>query len=219
MSSCEQIRTELGGYVLGGLEADELEAVEAHASSCRRCRDELDELTETSRLLGKLPTAARPAPADLKQRVLREHRRARTPRTLLIAAAILLAALAGAGMTSLLDRPAPPETVLTLRGLDPAGVSGWAELRQVPNGVQIDLDLDDLHPGGKGYYHGWLHRGDLRVSAGTFVGTEDQEAQVQLLCGGQLEDYDRLTVTWHPFDRDAEVIALDAEVTHRPEDP
>jgi hypothetical protein len=215
VSSCEQIRTELGGYVLGGLEADELESVETHTSDCRRCRDELDELAETSRLLALLPPEARPAPADLKQRVLRRRRRARTPRTLLIAAAITLAALAGAGTALLVDRPPPPETVLTLQGLEPAGVSGQAGLRQLPNGVQIDLDLAELHPAGEGYYHGWLHRGDRRVSAGTFVATEDRQAQVQLLCGGQLADYDRLTITWHPFGQDTETIALDAEVTHR----
>jgi hypothetical protein len=217
MSRCEQIRTELGGYVLGGLEADELDAVEVHTSTCPRCRAELDELEETSQLLAVLSPPARPAPADLRERVLRGHRRSRLPRTLLIAAAITLAGLVGAGLASLLDRPPPPETVLTLRGLEPVGVNGQAELRQLPNGVQIDLDLADLHPAGQGYYHGWLHRGDRRVSAGTFVGTDQRQAQVQLLCGGQLEDYDRLTVTWHPFGEDAEMVALEAEVSQRPD--
>jgi hypothetical protein len=219
VSGCEQVRRELGGYVLGGLDAEELEAVELHTSRCRRCQDELDELTETSRLLSLLPPAARPAPADLRQRVLRQHRRTRTLRTLLIAAAVSLAVLAGAGVTFLLDRPPPPETVLTLQRTEPAAVSGRAGLRQLPNGVQIDLDLIDLQPADDGYYHGWLHRGDRRVSAGTFVASEDREAQVQLLCGGRLEDYDRLTVTWHPFGRDDEVIALDVEVAHRPTVP
>jgi hypothetical protein len=219
MSGCEQIRTELGGYVLGGLEADEREAVQTHTADCRRCRDELAELAETSRLLALLPPGTRPAPADLKQRVLRRHRKARAPRTLLIAAAITLAVLAGAGITLLWHRPPPPEAVLTLRGLEPAGVSGQAGLRQLPNGVRIDLDLADLHPASEGYYHGWLHRGERRVSAGTFVATGDRQAQVQLLCGGQLEDYDRLTITWHPFGRDDEMIALDAEVVGGAGDP
>jgi hypothetical protein len=219
VSSCEQIRTELGGYVLGGLEADELEAIQTHTSRCPRCRDELDELAETSRLLALLPPGTRPAPADLRQRVLHRHRKARTPRALLVAAAITLALLAGVGTASLLGRSPSPETVLTLRGLAPAGVSGQAGLRQLPNGVRIDLELAGLHPAGEGYYHGWLHRGERRVSAGTFVATDDREAQVQLLCGGQLEDYDRLTVTWHPFGRDAETIALDAAVALGAEDP
>jgi hypothetical protein len=36
---------------------------------------------------------------------------------------------------------------------------------------------------------------------------------VQLLCGGSLGDYDRLTITWHGFDEPEEVVALEARVT------
>jgi hypothetical protein len=212
MSSCEGVRQGLGAYVLGGLDEDETEAVAAHAAECPRCRGELEELAETAELLAVLREPIRRAPADLKRRVLGDARPSRRWAGWLVAAAIVLAAFAGAGVARTLDGSTPPDTVFALRGVAPSGIDGEAGLSQLPSGVRVELDLAGVRPSDEGYYHGWLHRGDRRVSAGTFVGTDEQEAQVQLFCGGELADYDRLTVTWHPFGEDTEVLALDADV-------
>lgn len=37
--------------------------------------------------------------------------------------------------------------------------------------------------------------------------------EAQLLCGGRIADYDRVSVTWHGADRDDEVVALEADVS------
>jgi hypothetical protein len=213
MTSCERYRTELGGYVLDGLEPEEHDAVEAHLAECARCRDELDELVDLPELLAEAWTAPQRAPADLRSRVLdrvgRVRRRRRVPAW---AAAViaLVAALAGGGVVAVLDQSPPADTVLTLRGEGPVGLVGEAALTQVDAGVQVDLDLVGVRTADQGYYHAWLHRGDIRVSAGTFVGPPNGEVEVQLLCGGLLVDYERLTVTWHPFDGPAEVVAVEA---------
>jgi hypothetical protein len=212
---CEELRHELGGYALGGLAADERELVETHATTCARCSAEIDDLVATSQLLAALRPATPPAPADLEHRVLDAHRRRSGRRPgLLVAAALLLTVLAGlsAGVVlHLLERAPTPDIVLALQGEDAVDLGGEAGLRQTPNGVEVQLALVGVEAADDGYYHLWLHRGDRRVSAGTFVGS-DREARVQLLCGGHLDDYDRLTVTWHPFGEPDDVVAIDAEL-------
>jgi hypothetical protein len=212
VTSCERFRPELGGYVLDGLEADERLALLAHLDECGGCRDEVEELQELPGLLALVETAPRRAPEDLRQRVLGRSRARRIP-ALLAAAIAVVAAIAGAASVTWLDRPPAADTVLTLRGDAPVGMVGEASLRQVDAGVRVDLELAGVRTADQGYYHAWLHRGDLRVSAGTFVGPADGELEVQLLCGGRLDDYDRLTVTWHPFDGPDEVVAIDAAFT------
>ncbi|MFA9446060.1 anti-sigma factor [Egicoccus sp. AB-alg6-2] len=212
MSECDEIRHALGGYVLDGLEPDERELVAAHTAVCERCRAEQAELAETARWLGALDrsTSATPtAPADLRQRVL-GARRKRRGRIRLVAAAMVLSAAAGAGVATLASRPPPPDAAVALQADEPVGIVGEAQLRQLANGVEVALDLTGVRSGEQGYYHAWLHAGDVRASAGTFVGTADARARVELLCGGRLADYDRLTVTWHPAGGDDEVVALDA---------
>jgi hypothetical protein len=211
---CDDLRLELGGYALGGLAAGERELVETHTATCARCRAELDDLVATSQLLTALRPPTPPAPADLEHRVLDAHRRRFGPRpALLVAAALLLTVLAGltAGVVlHVLERTPAPDTVLALQGEEAVELGGEAGLRQTPNGVEVHLELVWVEEADDGYYHLWLHRGDRRVSAGTFVGS-DRQARAQLFCGGHLDDYDRLTVTWHPFG-DPEVVAIDAEL-------
>lgn len=56
-------------YVLGGLEAEEVEAFEAHMATCEACRQEVKELQEVT---GFLPLAAEPVapPPGMRARVL-----------------------------------------------------------------------------------------------------------------------------------------------------
>ncbi|WP_127539254.1 anti-sigma factor domain-containing protein [Paenibacillus illinoisensis] len=56
-------------YVLGGLEAKEVEAFEAHMATCEACRQEVKELQEVT---GSLPLAAEPVapPPGMRARVL-----------------------------------------------------------------------------------------------------------------------------------------------------
>ena len=213
MTSCQEIRLELGAYVLDGLEPDERDRVDRHVAGCLRCHAELEELGEVTALLGKREAISRHAPPDLKRRVLARPPRGRPWAPLLVAAVAVIAALLGVAGANVLDRPPAADVVLSLRGTAPGAISGAAELRQLDTGVRVDLDLTGLRTADEGYYHAWFHRGDRRASAGTFTGTAESTAQVQLLCGGALRDYDRMTVTWHGFDEPEEVVALEARVT------
>lgn len=210
MTECDAIRPELAGYVLGGLEPGEVAVVEAHLAACTVCRAERDELAPLPPLLGLAGPDSPPAPDDLRPRVLRTAGRRRQVPILVAAALMLLAGLAG-GLVVTLGTGAPDaDMVVALGAADTAGVSGDAELLQTDAGVRLDLALAGVQPASDGYYHAWLERDGRRVSAGTFVGTTDGQVRAQLLCGGRLEDYDRVTVTWHGFDGEYEVVAARA---------
>jgi anti-sigma factor RsiW len=71
--------SQLGAYVLGALEPDEVREVDEHLAGCAECRQELAELEEMKDFLGEVPPEAflegPPADGDLLlQRTLREVR-------------------------------------------------------------------------------------------------------------------------------------------------
>jgi hypothetical protein len=75
----EHDHSQLGAYVLGGLEPDEIREVDEHLSGCASARAELGELEEMKAFLGEVPPEAfldgPPADGDLLlQRTLREVR-------------------------------------------------------------------------------------------------------------------------------------------------
>ncbi|MFJ3906281.1 zf-HC2 domain-containing protein [Streptomyces sp. NPDC090025] len=109
MSIREHDSALLGAYVLGALDEEEVRAVDAHAASCRRCRDELDELRELESALGEVPPEAfldgPPEGGDLLlQRTLRQVRGERAAQVLrrraflAVAATVASAALLGGGV-------------------------------------------------------------------------------------------------------------------------
>lgn len=204
MSDCERVRPDLGGFVLGGLEPEEFDEVEDHLAACAACRDEVAQLVELPALLDAAAHDPARAPADLRQRVLRRARPRRRGLVLVAAASLLLGLTLGAVGITLVQAPPPADLALTITGAEQA-VVGEAALRQIDAGVRVDLELAGMRPSDEGYYHAWLHRGERRVSAGTFVVPPDGAASIQLLCGGRLEDYERLTVTWHPRGEDEQL--------------
>lgn len=102
-------RSQLGAYVLGALEPDEVRGVEAHLAGCAECREEVADLEEMKEFLGEVPPEAfLDGPPDdgdlLLQRTLREVRTSEAPaavqtgqpakrsRWLLVAAAVVVIA-------------------------------------------------------------------------------------------------------------------------------
>lgn len=205
-TGCEQRLGDLGAYVLGGLEPDETAELERHLVACAGCRTEVAGLTPLSGLLGLAAEAPSPVPADLRPRTLAGLPRRRRLGPAAAAALVIVAAL-GAGTVIALDDDTPATVVLALPARDDRPVQGEAALRQVASGVRIELTLTGLRPAEQGYYHAWLTRGERRVSAGTFVGDPDGNASAHLQCGGDLDAYDDLLVTWHGRGAD-EVVAV-----------
>jgi hypothetical protein len=205
-TGCEQRLGDLGAHALGGLGPDETAELERHLDACPGCRTELAGLVPLPGLLGLAAEAPSPVPADLRPRTLAGLPRRRRPGLPAAAALVLVAAL-GAGTIVALDDGTRPVVELALPAGEDRPVHGEAGLQQVASGVRIELALSGLRPAEQGYYHAWLTRDGRRVSAGTFVGDPDGEAVARLQCGGDLDAYDELLVTWHGRDAE-EVVAV-----------
>jgi predicted anti-sigma-YlaC factor YlaD len=163
----DAIRMQLGGYLLGGLDEDDVHTVDAHLRGCAHCRDELDHLGVVPGLLQRLPhslrhaPAAQPSPVHLENllREIRTERRARRRRAraqwLAAAAAVVLMA----GVLIFLPRTgsAPTPTTppsssqaagTTVEFRSTVGLTGQAILTGRQWGTSVAVRLQSLPPNG-----------------------------------------------------------------------
>lgn len=173
MNGCTDVRTSLGGYVLGALDPAERAAVEAHVADCPACRDELAGLAGLPAMLGRVDEAqlaelAGPPPELLDGLLARaaERRRGRLGRwpgarwTPLAAAACLLlvigALFGGFVFPSGSDRntAAPPTrppsagTGERITAANPkSNVKGYVLLKKKQWGTEVELHLAGVPKG------------------------------------------------------------------------
>jgi hypothetical protein len=219
VTRCDDLRTELGAYALGGLEPAEHDEVERHLSACPACRAALDELAPLTRLLDLVDPAApldEASPPRLERSILaryaaehrpppRERRAARRPRarprwqiavpSALAGAAVALAVLA---VTGALSARGPGGGEVELAARDGGDARATARLAAGPSGTAIELEatLPPLRAGE--IYELWFVRGDGRVSAGTFTVGVDGRADLRLATSADVSSYDRIGITREP---------------------
>lgn len=212
----ENPHTDLGAYVLGDLEPDEVALFESHLATCAHCRDEMVSLRRVNELLDQAGPPVEAPPVDLGARVLAavereadeprsldEHRsasRGQTPgvarrRSRQVAAAIGIAAALVAGIvlgSALDDRPGGEVEIETVLAA-PSGTGATASIRVVAQGIGrvISLRSDDLPilPTGE-FYELW------------FVGPGDTLATPNRISAG----------TFHPDENGRSVVDLTAAV-------
>lgn len=151
--SHDERRHLLGGYVLGGLSADDRAEIEAHLAGCAECRDELAAFSPIPGLLGRTPEPHATSAPDVLPGLLEEVRRARAGRrrrtvlTGLVAAALVLVAgsLAVWGWAS---DPSPaaeePSAVLALEPAPTIEADGSVALMDRAWGTAVLLEADGL---------------------------------------------------------------------------
>jgi hypothetical protein len=178
MSAVEHDHAQLGAYVLGALEPDEVERFEAHLATCGECTHEVAELSALRDELDEVPPEAfldgPPEGGDLLlQRTLRSIRAEDPPQararprllTLAGAAAVLVVVALGAGV--LVGRgtapvttalPAPPTATSeppgpgtrTLTNTDPqTGVSLVADVTPLSGWIKLRVSLKGVKDGEK----------------------------------------------------------------------
>jgi hypothetical protein len=164
----ESVRMLLGGYLLGGLDADDQDRLDAHLAGCGDCRDELERLAPVPELLQRLPDAeqavaigARPSREridGLLRRMRAERATSRRTRigVLVGAAAAVVAVAVGVGVyLPGRDAPRPPVAqpsasvepeLVTARfvAADGSAMTGEAILTPKTWGVSVALDLSSL---------------------------------------------------------------------------
>ena len=147
--SHDEVRHDLGVYVLGSLEPAERDRVERHLATCDSCREELARLAVLPSLLARVPAteAGWPPPAPpvepVLARVTRERRRERHRSRALTAVAVL-ATLAALAVVVLPLLPRAPDPALATFAT--ADGSMTARVEQRAWGMAVRLSTGALPP-------------------------------------------------------------------------
>jgi len=226
VSACNEIRHELGGYVLGALEPAEAAAVRAHIDTCPQCADEHASLAHLPGLLELaqgIDAAAAPRPTveeHLLDRVasaprsgakrrwpafLRFPARHRQPLTL-VAVGLTCAAI-GSSIVAIstssddaeLQSPSGYQVMLKGTAASP-NANARAALESVPGGTTVLLWVSGL-PGDSDTVYEVRCDGDKwSASAGTFRVDSDGQASITLTTAARRGQYNRIRVVRHGWD-------------------
>ncbi|MDP5228642.1 MULTISPECIES: zf-HC2 domain-containing protein [Arthrobacter] len=178
--SHEEMRLSLGAYILGGLDAEETRAVEAHLATCAECRAEAEGFEMLPALLDAVPVsramALAPAEAPVEAVAppvllakVRARRRVNRLRWGAAAAAVAAAALVGGVALGPVVNPAGPIAVPAPAVTQPAPVARYT--LSSADGVQVDVALVRKNWGtelelschgmlGEGVYSVWVSNAD-----------------------------------------------------------
>lgn len=186
---CEEVRENLGAYVLGGLEPEEAADIRRHLEACVACRSELRELEDLKHALDAAPRLSEPPPHLEKEILSRVRASSSTPesperrkraarRVAVFAASFAVFAILALFAAALIRRETQtPVAAVKLRpvgvyasGLRSNGYWGVAEFYPRGSGNELmKLKLNNLRtPGIGGPYKAWVVSGDKRLGAGTF---------------------------------------------------
>jgi hypothetical protein len=223
MTGCRDIRPELGGYVLGGLEPEEAAVVRQHIDRCAKCASEHASLMELPGLLDLaqgIDAAAGPAPA-VEERVLDRVARAprarrgrpralawltRPRRPVAMAAVGLACAAVGAGAAVLVtgdsgeQQGSMPNYQVELKSTSAIpGANARAALERVPGGTTVLLWVRGLPGNSDTVYEVLCDKGSYSMSAGTFRADREGRANITLTTAMRMGDYDRIRVVRHEY--------------------
>jgi anti-sigma factor RsiW len=212
VSACADVRPDLGAYVLGALEPEEMEAVREHLSRCAPCAAEHARLAGLPELLAlAAPVEDVPLRPAVEERVLdavareagaeaaQQRRPARpgfTTRRVLAGALALAAAAAVALVIALPGGGDPPagEYEIALRPVAGSAASGRVQLAGTDGGTSLHLWVSGL-PADPGVVYevecdapGWT------ASAGTFRADSRGRAYVVLTTAARRGEYDAIRV-------------------------
>lgn len=218
--------TDLGGYVLGVLEPEEVTAFEAHLAECPDCRRDLVELAAMPELLVNAAPAV-DVPADLMARTFaaidaaaalpepapvpaaRRRRRTVELRKAVAAAAAVVVLGAGAAVVRETARPGPATAqVVELTAPGGGAARAVARVRATATGGFIEMDVTGLAPPPPGsFFECWLvaAEGDSvdrprRISVGTFTVDGGGNARVAWDFTADVAKFSRMGVTVEPAD-------------------
>lgn len=207
--------TDLGGYVLGALEPDEVAAFEAHLAGCQECQRDLEELGSVPAFLGQAAPAV-DVPPGLRERTFaaieqaaRPRRRTVELRRVVAAAAAVLLIGFGTAVVRETTRPAPAAAqVVELTAPGGGAARAVATVRATRTGGVIEMEVDGLTPLPAGsFFECWLvaAEGDSverpnRVSVGTFTVDGDGHATVRWDFTADAAKFPRMGVTVEPDD-------------------
>jgi hypothetical protein len=212
MGRCASHGELVGGYVLGGLEPSEMEAMRRHVAGCPTCGPEVRRMSTLPGLLDTAHPGDVPPPAaspEVEEAILdrfaREHRRAaarpRRRHRRAIFAALAAACVAGIVLVvALLSEGDEAETsayaTARLTPLDSgstARATAWVDA--VPAGTSVSLGARGLDGGGAVYQVWCVRPNGEWVSGGTFRSSAGGNAEAKLTAAVKPGDYHVIVIT------------------------
>lgn len=180
--SDDHVRTSLGAFVLGHLDAAEAHDVRLHVEGCSACRAEAVELASVAAMLPKADLERLGPPAEVpvttlgnvltrieRERALRGRVRGKSVVARFVAVAAALALLAGAATLSADQAAQPPGGQTVALAASSVGVLGEAVIHDDFGSTWVELNASGLEPGET--YAVWLEEaGGDRSPLGTFTG-------------------------------------------------
>jgi len=207
MSGCRTHAEQVGPYVLGALEPDEMEVMRGHLADCPRCAAEARSLAELPALLDLVSADAEVAVLspgledEVLDRFVRERARSAPPRRRwprlaipAVAVAALLAALLFVVLPGDTDTAYAHAELWSL----PAGggAEGSADAAAVPAGTRVKLRADHLPVGRGRTYEMWCVRTDGRwINGGRFYARADGTATAELTAAVKPGEYHVVVIT------------------------
>lgn len=166
MTRCDDIRVELGGYVLGGLDAGATAEVAAHLDHCAACRREHEQLRGMPDLLDLARVPVPAAPPRVRDRVIAAaaRRQARQRLGWVAAVVVLLAGVGGAVVGWNLASGGEVRVAMPLEAVEPFEADGRAVFAVNQDAVTVRLELEGLAAlPSPGVYEAWVASADRTI--------------------------------------------------------
>ena len=221
MSTCDHVRTELGGYVLGALDPAEADAVREHLERCSECAREHASLAGLPALLtlAEPIESAPPLAPAVEERVLdavareRPRRAPRPARRLLGRPRLLIpavAAVAAAVIAVVLAVSGDGRRTydITLRPVGGSTAAGHTQLQSTNGGTRLHLWVKGLPADPNVVYEVQCDAAHWSASAGTFRADAHGRAVVVLTTAARRGDYDSIRVVRRSSDTDVLTASL-----------
>jgi anti-sigma factor RsiW len=209
MSGCQAYAEQVGPYVLGALEPEEMEDMRRHLTGCSRCAAEVRSLSELPALLNLVDAddeVAVISPGledEVLDRFVRERARSaprrRRWRRFTIPAVAMAAVIAALLVTIVPGGSHTAYAHAELWSLPAGGgAAGTADVAAVPAGTRVKLHADHLPVGQGKMYELWCVRSDGRwINGGTFQARADGTAAAELTAAVRPGDYHVVVITRH----------------------
>jgi hypothetical protein len=215
MTGCEDMRTDLGAYVLGALDGAEAAAIRRHLADCPECAAERDELSALPGLLslagGADAAVNEPLSAAFEERLLdayaREHasvtrrrhlgrlHRWLRPRWLAVGATTAVAAAAVAAFVFVVGGGEDERTYgVEFRNVAATTATARANLDSSDAGTTVDLWVRGLPQDDHAVYEVLCDAQMWTASAGTFRPSADGRAHVVLTTALRKGEYDSIRI-------------------------
>jgi anti-sigma factor RsiW len=202
MSGCRDRGDDIGAYVLGALEPEEMEAMRRHLDTCARCAAEEHALAGLPGLLDRVQADEEPAPLSprLEDEVLDRFVRERAEETTRSAGRrrFALPAVAAAAVALVLGLavflwPADEDGAYAHTEMRGHGAWAAASVAEVDSGARVRIEANDLP---RGAYELWCVRTDGRwISGGSFWAARDGSADAELTAAVSPGEYHTVVIT------------------------